>query len=365
MGIVSGEVKKMRILVLAPYFLPVKGGLISYVWQTGKRLVKDGHEVIVVTSHLKGMSEEEYIDGIRVVRCSSWDVLPSRVSIPLRIPFNKLPRPDFVMTHTRFYLWSYLGGRFARKHGIPWLHVEHGSSQVRYDNLFVRFFAWFFDAFFGKWVLKNARVVGVSLASCRFAESLGAEKCAVLYNSVDTKFFNGKKKKHKGISVVFANRLIVEKGVQDLLAATRDLGVKVVIVGSGPYEKELRALAGSNVEFVGEKDSAGVRDAFASADILVNPSYAEGLPTMVLEGGAMGLAVVATDVGGTNEIINDGKNGFLVRPKDVDGMRACIVKLVKSSALRKKFGSALQKRVRERFDWGATVIKLESLLRSG
>jgi len=357
-----GVENKMRILVLAPYFLPVKGGLISFVWQTARRLAEKGHSVAILTSRLKGMKENEIIDGIQVIRCPSWDVLPSRVSIPLSIPFNSIPKPDVVITNTRFYFWSFRGGRFARKHGIPWLHVEHGSSQVKYENPFVRFFAWLTDAFIGKWVLRNARIVGVSQASCNFAQELGAKECEVLYNSVDTKFFNGKKKKHKGVSIVFANRLVVEKGVQDLLAAVHDLDVKVTIVGSGPYEKELRAMAGSNAEFIGEKDAAGVRDAMASADILVNPSYAEGLPTMVLEGGAMGLAVVATDVGGTKEVIKDGVTGFLVKPKDVAALRDKIDNLIKNSALRKRLGTALQKKIRKEFDWDITVKKLNALL---
>ena len=354
-----GVKSKMRILVLAPYFLPVKGGLISFVWQTARRLVERGHSVTVLTSRLKGMKEEEVIDGISVIRCPSWDVLPSRFSIPLGIPFDRIPRPDVVITHTRFYLWSFFGGRFAKRHGIRWLHFEHGSSQVRYDNPIVRFFAWLADSSIGRWVLKNAKVAGVSKASCEFARILGAKACEVLYNCVDTKFFNGKRKGHKGVVIVFANRLIIEKGVHDLISAARNLDVKVLIVGAGPYESELRAMAGPNVEFVGEKDAAGVRDAMASADILVNPSYAEGLPTMVLEGGAMGLAVVATDVGGTREVIEDGKTGFLIKPKDVNILRERILMLVKDSKLREKFGRGLQKKVREDFDWERMLDKLE------
>jgi glycosyltransferase involved in cell wall biosynthesis len=107
-----------------------------------------------------------------------------------------------------------------------------------------------------------------------------------------------------------------------------------------------------------------VRDVLSQSDILVNPSYGEGLPTAVLEAGAMGLAVVATDVGGTKEIIDDGRNGFLVEAGDVKALRSKISALVRNSKLRAGFGSALQKKVRESFDWDKITARLERVLKS-
>jgi glycosyltransferase involved in cell wall biosynthesis len=137
--------------------------------------------------------------------------------------------------------------------------------------------------------------------------------------------------------------------------------VNVVVIGKGPYESELKKLGG---RFVGEKDAAGVRKILAESDILVNPSYGEGLPTSVLEGGAIGLAVVATNVGGTSEIISDGKNGFLVHPGNVRELHEKIALLVKNSQLREKLGKALQKTVREKFDWDKITVNFEKVLKS-
>jgi glycosyltransferase involved in cell wall biosynthesis len=208
--------------------------------------------------------------------------------------------------------------------------------------------------------MRNAVVAGVSKASCAFTKKLGAKSCLVLYNGVDTKFFGGSKS-HKGVQIAYVGRLIKEKGVQDLLKAVKGIKASVVIIGKGPLEKELRTLGG---KFVGEKDSAGVRQILASSDILVNPSYGEGLPTAVLEAGAMGLAVVATDVGGTSEIISDGKNGFLVHPGNIHELREKLALLVKNSKLKEEFGKALQKTVREKFDWNKVADKFEKVLKS-
>lgn len=346
----------MRILVFSSYFLPHKGGVENYVYQTSKRLVKRGHKVWVVTSKLKGMKEREKIDGIDVVRVPAVDVLPDRLPLPFVMSVTKkIGLVDVVITHTRFYPLSLFGGFYARKQGIPWLHIEHGSKQVDYANPIVNYTAKFVDALTGRWILSHATVAGVSKASCGFAKRFGAKSCLVLYNGVDTKFFNGKLKEHKNFRIAYVGRLIKEKGVQDLLKAVKGLDVEVVIVGKGPFEQELKKIGG---KFVGEKDSAGVRNVLSQSDILVNPSYGEGLPTSVLEAGAMGLPVIATDVGGTSEIINDEKNGFLVHPGNVSELRKSIKKLLNAD-LCKKMGKAMQKTVREKFDWDVVVLKFE------
>ena len=153
--------------------------------------------------------------------------------------------------------------------------------------------------------------------------------------------------------------MIKDKGVQDLLKAVKGLKAEIIIVGKGPYESELKRLGG---RFVWQKDAKGVREILASSDILVNPSYGEGMPTAVLEAGAMGLPVIASDVGGTGEIIQHGKNGYLVHPGNVSELRQKIKKLL-NVVLRSRIGKSLQKTVKQKFDWDVIVIKLESVLK--
>ncbi len=354
----------MRIVIFSSYFLPHKGGVEFYVWQTARRLVKRGHKVWIVTSRLRGTKSEEKMEGVTIMRLPGVEVLPEGMNIQL--PFlskivEKIGKIDAIITHTRFYPLTISAGFFAHRKGIPWLHIEHGTAQVVYRNPFVRFVSRVVDSTTGSWVLRHASVAGVSKASCSFAKKFGARSCEVLYNGTDTKFFNGKRKKHLGIRIVFIGRLIKEKGVQDLLEAVKKIKAEVIIVGKGPLEPELKKLGG---KFVGEKDHKQIREILASSDILVNPSYGEGLPTAVLEAGAMGLAVVATDVGGTKEIIDNGSNGFLVKAGDVKVLREKIGLLVRNAKLRDKFGKALQKAVRDKFDWDKTVVKLERVLKS-
>jgi glycosyltransferase involved in cell wall biosynthesis len=354
----------MKIVIFSSYFLPHKGGVEFYVWQTAKRLVKRGHKVWVVTSRLPGMKKREKIEGIQVIRLPALEILRDQFPVQLSLAADvrkEISKADAVITHTRFYPLTLAAGMYAHAKGIPWLHIEHGSKQVDYTNPVVLAGSRVFDATAGRWILSHSKVAGISKASCRFAKRLGARKCDILYNGVDAKFFGGKKKKHKGITIAYIGRLIKEKGVHDLLKAVKGLDARVIVIGKGPYSKELKKLGG---KFVGEKSPSQIRDILAGCDILVNPSYAEGLPTSVLEGGAMGLAVVATDVGGTKEVIDDGKNGYLIRPGNVKVLRQKIQSLIKNEKRRNRFGKSLQKKVREKFDWKSIVVKMEKVLKS-
>ena len=87
-----------------------------------------------------------------------------------------------------------------------------------------------------------------------------------------------------------------------------------------------------------------------AADVVVNPSYTEGLPTTVLWAAAAGRAQVATDVGGTREIITDGVSGRLVEARDVDSLLAALDELVVDAELRAALGAAARADVHARFD---------------
>jgi len=85
------------------------------------------------------------------------------------------------------------------------------------------------------------------------------------------------------------------------------------------------------------------------ADIFVLPSYEEGLPVTVLEAMAVGLPIVTTPVGGIPKVIQDGVNGFLIQPGDIEGLAACVLRLAKDPALRHQMGETNRARMAEEF----------------
>ncbi|HET7028763.1 MAG TPA: glycosyltransferase [Candidatus Limnocylindrales bacterium] len=124
-------------------------------------------------------------------------------------------------------------------------------------------------------------------------------------------------------------------------------GGLLVLVGEGPERPALEALVASlglsgRVRLVGLVEDA--RALYPAFDVVVSASSAEGLPNAVLEAAASGLAIVATDAGGTREVITDGDSGRLVGVDDDDALAAALRQLVRDPQARRMLGAAARQR---------------------
>ena len=138
----------------------------------------------------------------------------------------------------------------------------------------------------------------------------------------------------------------------------------LLFVGNGPDRPRLVNQAESlgmrsRVTFL--DDIANIPDLLASIDVLVIPSLFEGMPNVALEAMAAELPVVATAVGGTPEVVIDGKTGFLVPPRDTLALSIAIEKLIENPPLRDKMGLAGRRRVESEFSIKKTVHKTKEL----
>ena len=158
----------------------------------------------------------------------------------------------------------------------------------------------------------------------------------------------GKKK------ILFVGQIIPRKGIQDLVKAVaiickNGVDVEVDVVGQGFYYNEVKKLLekegiATKFNFIGPVSHAKISKFMASADILCLPSYREGWPNVCVEALSMGLPVVATDIGGTNEIIANGDLGILVKPGDYNALADAI-----KDALSKKWDRAKIREYARRF----------------
>ena len=92
-----------------------------------------------------------------------------------------------------------------------------------------------------------------------------------------------------------------------------------------------------NISLVGKKTQHEIPLYYNAADMLVLPSLSEGMPNVVLEAMASGLPVIATDVDGTPEIIRNGENGMLIKPRTSASINTAVIKLVNNSKLQRKY----------------------------
>lgn len=154
--------------------------------------------------------------------------------------------------------------------------------------------------------------------------------------------------------VVFVGRLSPEKGLDTLIEAAsiaRDLNF--LIVGGGPYGTTIKAKSAglTNVRLMGAVSHEDALRYIAGSDVVVLPSYVEGLSTVILEAMAMHVPVVATAVGGNNELIEDGVTGLLVRPGDPEGLAEAMTRLVNDVELSRRMACEAYKRVSEEYSW--------------
>lgn len=167
-------------------------------------------------------------------------------------------------------------------------------------------------------------------------------------------------------------RLAPVKGLRVLLQALESLIVDypdlhLTLIGDGPDRAELERLAsplGKSVTFTGYMSQAEVAEAMRQCDIFVLPSFAEGVPVVLMEALASGRPVVATAVAGVSELVEEGRSGFIVPPGDPVALADGIRKLADDPALRDAMGQVGREKVLLDFDIAKEAARL-ALLFSG
>ncbi len=245
---------------------------------------------------------------------------------------------------------------------IPWIAFAHGyTSENRRMALYNRL---------DVWLLRHAdRVVVVSEATGRTLVQAGVPEkiIRVIHNAIDP--YNHEVSEdgselrqvcHAGpadLLIGVIGRMSAEKGQEVFLQAfTMVLKVlpraRAVLVGAGQDMAALEELVRTNgleeqVTFTGyQRNTAAV---YAALDLVVIPSFSEGLPNVLLEAMVHRKPVVATNVGGIPEVMQDGLSKFLVPPGDPQAMADAILEVLRDSTLRKELGEAGERRAREAF----------------
>ena len=174
----------------------------------------------------------------------------------------------------------------------------------------------------------------------------------------------------KKLQLLALGRLVPIKGVDRLLDALPGLDVELTLVGDGPEREALERRArrlGIDAHFVGVKLGPQKWQALRDADALIAPSLLlpdgrfDTAPVVPLEAMAAGLPVVASEVGGARELIDDGKTGLLVPAGNVGALRASIGRLLDDASLCRRLGQAARQRATA-YDWSIVGARLREIL---
>ncbi len=380
--------RKINILVCSPYYPPHVGGLEGHAEEFAIQATQHGHSVTIWTANIpKQASYDEVQHGVRVIRYDASEFLGGfpvpalwKRSFWKQYALIKKEHYDLVISRTRFFLSSVLARAFAMRHHLPHIHIEHGSDYVHLHSSVATACAYLYDKTFGIYVLKKSdAVVANSQATKRFVQEFtnGSVVPTVIYRGVNKEHILSQapnileRDKAQGkVILCYIGRLIDGKGVHHLIDALQSEKIResVVcwIIGDGAQRKTLEGLVvkydlTDRVTFFGNKDRNEAIGLLKASDIVINPSYTEGLPTSLIEAALCRKAIIATRVGGTSEIIQDGKSSILIPSHDTNALRLSLEKLVESKELREAYGEAAYATCSTMFSWDTAMNLYETL----
>jgi glycosyltransferase involved in cell wall biosynthesis len=297
-------------------------------------------------ARLRGLPLHDEIDGIPVLHARV-PYVPCAGDVPLLAALNgplylagllpHLPslRGRFdVVLGTFLYPDACAAAALARVLGLPLVVKAHGTDV----NVVAR---WPLIQPAIAAALRSARfAAGVSRAMVSELIRLGApgSRAVLLQNGVDRALFrpSNRAEARRALGLPQTDRIVLyvgglekEKGLGELTAAfarlrETDPRVHLVLVGGGSFGPELRAAEGAlsaaqrRVILAGEQSLPAVARYLAACDVLALPSWAEGMPNVILEALAAGRPVVASRVGGVPDVIVDGRTGLLIPPRDAE-----------------------------------------------
>lgn len=171
--------------------------------------------------------------------------------------------------------------------------------------------------------------------------------------------------------ILCVGRLVPAKGQHQLIDAVERLAqqgrrVRLHLVGGGPDDASLRQRASQLADpgilvFEGPVNHDRIRSLYEAADLFCIPSFAEGVPVVLMEAMAMAIPCVTTQIAGIPELIRPGLDGLLVAPSDLDGLTEALATLIDDPALGRRLGDSARARVVEHYDLRTNVGKLAAI----
>lgn len=380
----------MRVLILSWEYPPVMvGGLGRHVHALAEALAGNGHEVTVVSRHAEGAPFDEVMNGVRVVRVPedppifpfdsqllAWAMAFNHALARTALRVADEMSPDVIHAHD----WLVAHAAVAVKHhtGAPLVATIHATEAGRHQgwlpgttNKAIHSVEW--------WLTFEARRIVTCSSYMRWEVTrlfdLPPDKVDVVPNGVALDRWRAapadqggeppaghRDTVHSGGPlVVFAGRLVYEKGVHDLLRAMprlrrRHPGLRLVIAGEGPHDAALREQAralrlGRSVRFAGFLSEEDLAALAAAADCAVVPSIYEPFGLVALEAAAAGTPLVVADVGGLREFVEHGVTGLRFRAGDHAGLANAVSSVLSDEVLARRLARQAKAVLERDYAW--------------
>ena len=372
----------MKILMLTWEYPPrVVGGISRVVYDLSHRLIKDGHEVTVVTYRDGETPYFEDDKGVKVHRIDNFMINPNNfIDWIMQMNFNMVSKVNqiineegaFDVIHAHDWLVAYAAKTIKNSYNIPIVATIHATEAGRNSGIHDETQRYINDT---EWMLTYEATEVIVNSNYMKGEiqrlfGLPFEKINVVANGVNLNKFTGMDRDYSFRRryamdnekiILFIGRLVYEKGVQHLLAAMPKIlagyhDAKLVIAGKGAMLDELKAQANAlgisnKVYFAGYLGGKDVEKMYKAADISVFPSTYEPFGIVALEGMLAERPIVVSDAGGLGEIVEHRENGMKSYCGNPNSIADSVLELLYNPELCANIVKKAKAKVKNNYNW--------------
>ncbi len=357
----------MRILQVCPFYVPHPGGVESHVRRLSAELVREGHEVTVLTSRYDPqLPASEIVDGVRVVRVPVRGVLLNTPIDPRIGQVMRTLSADIIHLHYPPPLTAYYAVRALRPGHPPVVLTYHCDLYL--PGPWGRLVTSTYERVMLPRVLRATdRIIVHTKSYGQTSTMLRNRSIDVVPSLVDVERYRApahveELREELGLAgrrvLVFTGRLVPHKGfdtgIRALSLLPRD--VSMLVIGSGPNLAPLVSLSrrlgvSGRVRFLTQVGDSELPRYLALGDVFVYPSQnrLEGFGLAIAEAMAAGLPVVIADMPGVREVIEEGREGLLAQPMIPEDFVRQIQRLLDDRDLARRMGEAGRLRAQERY----------------
>ena len=372
----------MKILMLTWEYPPrVVGGISRVVYDLSHRLIKDGHEVTVVTYRDGEVPYYEDDKGVKVYRVDNYMIQPNNfIDWVMQMNFNMVAKASeiiqkegkFDVIHAHDWLVANAAKTLKHSFDIPIVATIHATEAGRNSGIREPNQKYINDT---EWMLTyeaNEVIVNSNYMKSEVQRLFGLpfEKINVVPNGVNLNKFTGMDRDYSFRRkyamdnekiILYVGRLVYEKGVQHLIAAMPKIlsnynDAKLIIAGRGGMMDELRAEASNlglndKIYFTGYLNSKQVQKMYKCADVAVFPSTYEPFGIVALEAMLAGVPTVVSDVGGLDEIVTHGVDGMKSYAGNANSIADSVTALLYDHQLATNVSKKAKQKVKDQFNW--------------
>lgn len=372
----------MKILMLTWEYPPrIVGGIARVVHDLSKRLIKDGHDVTVVTYRDGDTPYYENDKGVEVYRVDNYMIRPNNfIDWIMQLNFNMVAKASeiiakegkFDVIHAHDWLVANSAKTLKHAYDIPLVSTIHATESGRNSGIHDDTQRYINDT---EWMLtyESTEVIVNSNFMKGHVQGLFGlpfDKIDVIPNGINLTNFNGVERDYEFRRqyaldnekiILYMGRLVYEKGIQHLIAAMPKIlngyhDTKLVIAGKGGMIDELKAEAKAmgienKIYFTGYLNAKQVQKMYKCADIAVFPSTYEPFGIVALEAMLAGVPTVVSDVGGLNEIVEHGVTGMKSYAGNANSIADSILALLYDHQLAANVSKNAKAKVKELYNW--------------